>query len=165
MRAWLLLSWLLPLSLPLPAAAAAAGEAPAEVAPPVVAEEAAPPRVTLAGIALPEEFARNETLSVAGQQVYEHIDEMARDLVAITPAVRPRSVMRLQRMGFLSFCEPRRNGVEHVLYHRRGDGMTWFIVAEGKTAHIVLAEGSMHFEHFLDAVRGLCRGEAVKEET
>lgn len=110
------------------------------------------------GIAVPEEFQKNPQLSVAGQEVYEHIDAGERNLVAITPHVRARSLALLERAGYRDWCRVDRGAVRRVLFHRRAGAVTWFVIGEARTAHIVLAENSRHTDHFIDEINRHCSG-------
>lgn len=110
----------------------------------------------IAGLTLPPAFERNTSLSVAGQQVWEFITaEGDRDLLAITPQVRPRSIDLLRANGFQTICRPP-SGVKEILSHQHQQGITWFVVAERRVAHIVLAHGSRHLDHFRLEIGALC---------
>ena len=116
----------------------------------------APANIVLPGLSLPVEFTRNDTLSVAGQEVYEHIDGGERNLVAITPHVRTRSVEILLRAGYRDWCRLQDGPFRRILFHRAEHGLTWFVIGRQRTAHIVLARGSQHREHFESLVNANC---------
>lgn len=116
----------------------------------------APANIVLPGLSLPAEFSRNATLSVAGQEVYEHIHAGERNLVAITPHVRPRSVEILLRSGYRDWCRIKDGPFRRVLFHRSASGMIWFVIGRKLTAHIVLANGSQHREHFEALINEHC---------
>ncbi|MDX1442411.1 MAG: hypothetical protein R3270_01405 [Gammaproteobacteria bacterium] len=107
-------------------------------------------------IAMPVDFEKNSQLSVAGQEVYEHIDSGERNLVAITPHVRPRSLALLERAGYRDWCRIESPQVRRVLFHRREESLTWFVIGVQRTAHIVLATGSRHREHFISEINRHC---------
>lgn len=112
--------------------------------------------IGIAGLSVPPAFSKNEILSVAGQQVWEFITEQGdRDLLAVTPQVRPRSIELLRASGYRSICRPG-NGVREILSHQHEHGITWFVIAERRVAHIVLAHGSRHLDHFRREVGALC---------
>lgn len=116
----------------------------------------APANIVLPGLPLPAEFSRNATLSVAGQDVYEHIADGERNLVAITPHVRARSLEILLRAGYRDWCRIEEGPFRRVLFHRSASGMTWFVIGRQRTAHIVLAHGSQHRDHFESLVNTQC---------
>lgn len=117
---------------------------------------AAGENIGVAGLSLPPAFERDETLSVAGQLVWEFITEQGdRDLLAVTPHVRPRSLEILRASGYRSVCKPV-GPVREILSHQHQHGITWFVIGERRVAHIVLAHGSRHFDHFRREIGALC---------
>lgn len=119
--------------------------------PPVSAADDVAP---IAGVTIPATFTKNETLSVGGQDVFEYIKSGARDLVAITPAVRQRSIRVLLDSGYADYC--RSDTETRILFHRRHSGITWFIVRPAHAVHIVLSNASPHTGHFRQEVDALC---------
>lgn len=118
------------------------------------ADDAMPVPESSAGVAIPATFTKNETLSVGGQDVFEYIKAGTRDLVAITPAIRQRSIGVLLDSGYADYC--RGNAETRILFHRRHSGITWFIVKPARAVHIVLSNASPHIAHFRQEVEALC---------
>ncbi|MDX1455160.1 MAG: hypothetical protein R3217_06880 [Gammaproteobacteria bacterium] len=111
----------------------------------------------LSGITLPSGFERNEQLSVAGQTVYQHInDNGERDLVAVTPALRPRSLELLRNNGYETHCQPGHAALDFALVRRHAGSTSWLLVQDQRVLHIVVADRSNNLGHFRQQVAALC---------
>ena len=111
----------------------------------------------LTGITLPSGFERNEQLSVAGQTVYQHINAHGeRDLVAVTPPLRPRSLDLLRRNGYTTRCEPAHAALDFALVRRHAGSTSWLLVRDTRVLHIVVSDRSSNLGHFRRQVEMLC---------